>query len=169
MTPTNKYRIGLIQTTDALAASTVGGNYVALGGNARDMLLGLFPNFVLNWLDIQLERGKASTDYVAGSLGLADMEALTYLTIPVDSEAYATGGMWAVIYKTFLAYLLIFYVNRLVIGKRAISVDRSSCGVGRRASAARPAARCSSRATDASHISSSSTTRSATPNSTTDR
>jgi hypothetical protein len=113
-------RIGLIQTTDALAASTVGGNYVTLGGNARDMLLGLFPNFVLNWFDIPLERGKASTDYVAGSLGLADMEALTYLTIPVDSEAYATGGMWAVVYKTFLAYLLIFYVNRLAIGKRAI-------------------------------------------------
>ena len=114
-------RIGLIQTTDALAASTVGGNYVALGGNVRDTLLGLFPDFVLNWFDIPLERGKASTDYVAGSLGLADMEALTYLTIPVDSEAYATGGMWAVIYKTFLAYLLIFYVNRLVIGKRTIS------------------------------------------------
>ena len=114
-------RIGLIQTTDALAASTVGGNYVTLGGSTRDMLLGLFPNFVLSWFDIQLERGKASTDYVAGSLGLADMEALTYLTIPVDSEAYATGGMWAVIYKTFLAYLLIFYVNRLVIGNRPIS------------------------------------------------
>jgi len=114
-------RIGLIQTTDALAASTIGGNYVTLGGSTGDMLLGLFPNFVLGWFDIQLERGKASTDYVAGSLGLADMEALTYLTIPVDSEAYATGGMWAVVYKTFLAYLLIFYINRLAIGKRAIS------------------------------------------------
>jgi hypothetical protein len=114
-------RIGLIQTTDALAASTMGGNYVTLGGGAREMVLGLFPNFVLNWFDIPLERGKASTDYVAGSLGLADMEALTYLTIPVDSEAYATGGMWAVVYKTFLAYLLVFYVNRLVIGRQAIS------------------------------------------------
>jgi hypothetical protein len=114
-------RIGLIQTTDALAASTDGGNYVTLGGSTRDTLLGLFPNFVLNWFDIPLERGKASTDYVAGSLGLADMAALTYLTIPVDSEAYATGGMSAVVYKTVLAYLLIFYVNRLVIGHRPVS------------------------------------------------
>ncbi len=114
-------RIGLIQTTDALAASITGGNYVTLGGSTGDTLLGLFPNFVLNWFDIPLERGKVSTDYVAGSLGLADMEALTYLTIPVDSEAYATGGMWAVVYKTFLAYLLVFYVNRLAIGNRPIS------------------------------------------------
>ena len=114
-------RIGLIQTTDALAASITGGNYVTLGGSTRDTLLSLLPNFVLNWFDIPLERGKASTDYVAGSLGLADMEALTYLTIPVDSEAYATGGLWAVIYKTFLAYLLVFYVNRLAIGNRPIS------------------------------------------------
>ncbi len=114
-------RIGLIQTTDALAASIAGGSYVTLGGTMRDKVLGLFPNFVLNWFDIPLERSKATTDYVAGSLGLADMEALTYLTIPVDAEAYATGGMWSVVYKTFLAYLLVFYVNRLVIGGGAIS------------------------------------------------
>jgi hypothetical protein len=114
-------RIGLIQTTDALAASITGGNYVTLGGSTSDMIAGLFPNFVLDWFDISLERGKATTDYVAGSLGLADMAALTYLTIPVDAEAYATGGMWAVVYKTFLAYLLIFYVNRLVIGNRPIT------------------------------------------------
>jgi hypothetical protein len=114
-------RIGLIQTTDALAASITGGNYVTLGGSARDTIAGLFPNFVLGWFDINLERSKATTDYVAGSLGLADMAALTYLTIPVDAEAYATGGMWSVVYKTFLAYLLIFYVNRLVIGNRPIS------------------------------------------------
>jgi len=114
-------RIGLIQTTDALAASITGGNYVTLGGSTRDTIAGLFPNFVLNWFDISLERTKATTDYVAGSLGLADMSALTYLTIPVDAEAYATGGMWSVVYKTFLAYLLIFYVNRLVIGNRPIT------------------------------------------------
>ena len=36
-------------------------------------------------------------------------------------EAYATGGMWAVVYKTFFAYLLIFYFNRLVIGNRPIT------------------------------------------------
>jgi hypothetical protein len=114
-------RIGLIQTTDALAASTAGGDYVTLGGGARDMIAGLLPNFVLDWIDIPLERGKASTDYVAGSLGLADMAALTYLTIPVDAEAFATGGMWSVAYKSFLAYLLIFYINRLVIGNRPIA------------------------------------------------
>jgi hypothetical protein len=114
-------RIGLIQTTDALAASTAGGDYVTLGGSTRDTIAGLFPTFVLNWFDIPLERGKASTDYVAGSLGLADMAALTYLTIPVDAEAFATGGMWSVVYKTFLAYLLIFYINRLVIGNRRIA------------------------------------------------
>jgi hypothetical protein len=114
-------RIGLIQTTDALAASITGGNYVTLGGSTRDMIAGLFPNFVLNWFDINLERTKATTDYVAGSLGLADMATLTYLTIPVDAEAYATGGIWSVVYKTFLAYLLVFYVNRLVIGNRPIS------------------------------------------------
>ena len=111
-------RIGLIQTTDALAASVVGENYVTLGGSLSDRLIGLFPNFMLGWLDIPLDRGKDTTDYVAGSLGLADMEALTYLTIPVDAEAYATGGLWAVVYKSFLAYLLVFYINRLVIGNR---------------------------------------------------
>jgi hypothetical protein len=114
-------RIGLIQTTDALAASITGGNYVTLGGSTRDMIAGLFPNFVLTWFDIPLERSKATTDYVAGSLGLADMAALTYLTIPVDAEAYATGGMWSVVYKTFFAYLLVFYVNGLVIGNRPVS------------------------------------------------
>lgn len=114
-------RIGLIQTTDALAASTAGGDYVTLGGNMRDTIAGLFPDFVLGWFDIPLERNKASTDYVAGSLGLADMAALTYLAIPVDAEAFATGGMWSVAYKTFLIYLLIFYGNRLVIGNRRIA------------------------------------------------
>ena len=114
-------RIGLIQTTDALAASTAGDDYVTLGGNMRDTLASLFPDFVLGWFDIPLERSKASTDFVAGSLGLADMAALTYLAIPVDAEAFATGGMWSVAYKTFLVYMLVFYVNRLVIGNRRIT------------------------------------------------
>jgi hypothetical protein len=110
-------RVGLIQTTDTLAAAAYGGNYVMIEGSLSDQIAALFPNFVLEWFDVHLERTKAATDFVAGSLGLADTNAKSYLAIPADAEAYATGGMWSVITTTFFIYLLVFYLNRLFIGK----------------------------------------------------
>jgi hypothetical protein len=116
-------RIGLIQTTDALTAAAYGGNYIAIEQSFGQMMAGLFPDFVLKWFDVQLERIGSSTDYVAGRLGLVDANSASYLSIPVDAEAYAAGGLWSVIYQTFLVFLLVFYVNRLSIaGKPADSV-----------------------------------------------
>jgi hypothetical protein len=112
-------RIGLIQTTDALAAASYGGNYVMTDGSFRDMIVGLFPNFVLDWFDVYVERTKTTADRVASGLGLADTNAASFLAIPLDAEAYATGGPWLVITQTFLSYLLVFYINRLAIGKRS--------------------------------------------------
>ena len=113
-------RIGLIQTTDALTTAAYGGNYVSIEQSVGDMLIGLFPNFVLDWFDIHLERVNSSTDYVAGRLGLAEMNSASFLSIPVDAEAYASGGLWSVVYQTFLVFLLVFYVNRLAIAAKPI-------------------------------------------------
>jgi len=72
-------RIGLIQTTDALAATAYGSSYVALGDNLSDMFKSLFPNFVLTWFDLYVERTKTTGDKVASSLGLADPNAASFL------------------------------------------------------------------------------------------
>jgi hypothetical protein len=109
-------RIGLIQTTDALAATAYGSSYVAIGDSFGDMVKSLFPNFVLDWFGLYIERTKTTADKVASSLGLADQNAASFLAIPLDAEAYATGGFESVISNSFLIYLLIFYVIRLATG-----------------------------------------------------
>ena len=106
-------RIGLIQTTDALAATAYGSSYVTVGDNLGDMVKSLFPNFMLAWFDLSIERTKTNGDKVASSLGLADSNAASFLAIPLDAEAYATGGFESVIRESFLTYLLIFYLIRL--------------------------------------------------------
>jgi hypothetical protein len=107
-------RIGLIQTTDALAATAYGSSYVAIGDNLGDRIMSLFPNFVLGWFDLYIERTRTNADKVASSLGLTDPNAASFLAIPLDAEAYATGGFQSVILDSFLTYLLIFYAIRLV-------------------------------------------------------
>ncbi len=111
-------RIGLIQTTDALAAASYGGNYVDIEGSFQEIVAGLFPNFVLDWFDIHIERTRTTGDKVTSSLGLTDATAASFLAIPLDAEAYAAGGIWSVAIQSFLSYMLIFYINRLAVGRR---------------------------------------------------
>ncbi len=111
-------RIGLIQTTDALAAASAGGNYVDMEGSLHDMIAGLFPNFVLDWVDVHIERTRTAGDIVTSSLGLTEANAASFLAIPLDAEAYADGGIGSVALQSFLIYLMIFYINRLAVGRR---------------------------------------------------
>ena len=113
-------RIGLIQTTDALASTAYGSSYVTIGDSFDDMVKSLFPNFVLAWFDLYVERTKTGGDRIASSLGLADSNAASFLAIPLDAESFATGGLWAVIRDSFLTYTLIFYILRVVTGQNKV-------------------------------------------------
>jgi hypothetical protein len=101
-----------------LAAASAGGNYVDMEGSLHDMIAGLFPNFVLDWVDVHIERTRTAGDIVTSSLGLTEANAASFLAIPLDAEAYADGGIGSVALQSFLIYLMIFYINRLAVGRR---------------------------------------------------
>jgi hypothetical protein len=106
-------RVGLIQTTDVFAATANGNDYVVVGDTFGEMVKGLFPNFVLDWFGLYVERTRTSGDRIASALGITDPNAASFLAVPLDAQSFATGGIWGVIKDTFLTYGLLFYIIRL--------------------------------------------------------
>jgi hypothetical protein len=110
----------LIQSVDAVVTATDAAGYVEDQG-MRSFFLGLLPDSVLNAFNVKIDRPVPIGDMISWNIGLEDADIVSFLTMPEDAEAYATGGILGVIYRTLIISTIIFYANRVFVGRSPTS------------------------------------------------